>query len=177
MRYVTHDALGNLTGCYLQDIAPEHAGIAVPCTEEQAAIWTALRWDGSSLVAKPTTVSVDEIANRIREERDRRKLEGGYMVNVSGVDKWFHSDTFSRTQQLGLVLLGSNIPSGVQWKTMDGSFVTMSQTLAGQIFSSAAQQDIATFEAAETHIAAMTASANPAAYDYSGGWPAIYTGA
>lgn len=109
---------------------------------------------------------------RIKAERDRRKLEGGYTAG----GKWFHSDTFSRTQQIGLVMLGANIPAGLQWKTMDGSFTPMTQTLAGQVFGAAAAQDQATFAAAETHKTAMEASADPAAYDFSAGWPAIYGG-
>jgi hypothetical protein len=112
----------------------------------------------------------------IKTERDRRKEAGGYMVSVSGVSKWFHSDTFSRTQQIGLVMMGVNIPAGLQWKTMDGSFVTMTQALANAIFAAGAAQDQATFAQAETHHAAMLASADPASYDFSGGWPAIYGG-
>jgi hypothetical protein len=59
---------------------------------------------------------------------------------------------------------------------MDGSFVAMTQTLAGQVFAAAAAQDAATFAQAEAHRAAMEASNDPAAYDFSGGWPAIYEG-
>lgn len=106
----------------------------------------------------------------IKADRDRRTQAGGYQVGA----KWYHSDTFSRTQQMGLVMLGANIPAGVQWKTMDGTFVAMTQALAGQIFGAAAASDIAVFAAAETHKAAMEASADPAAYDFSAGWPAIF---
>ena len=112
----------------------------------------------------------------IKAERDRRKIDGGYKVTVGGVDKWFHSDAFSRNQQLGLVLLGASIPPGLQWKTMDGSFVAMTQSLASQVFAAAAAQDMATFTAAETHKAAMEASSDPASYNFSGGWPAIFGG-
>jgi hypothetical protein len=82
----------------------------------------------------------------IKWERDRRKLESGYQV----AGKWYHSDTFSRIQQIGLVLLGANIPAGLQWRTMDGSFVAMTQQLAGQIFAAAAGLDAGLFKAAET---------------------------
>lgn len=129
-------------------------------------------WEPPVGYIDPLTLARDKaiLWERIKAERDRRKLDGGYKVG----SKWFHSDTFSRTQQIGLVLLGSSIPSGLQWKTMDGSFVTMTQTLANQIFGAAAAQDVATFQAAEVHKAAMEASADPSAYDFSGGWPAIY---
>lgn len=109
------------------------------------------------------------IIPRIKAERDRRKFEG---VTV-GAHR-FHSDPDSRTQQLGLVILGANIPSGLQWKTIGGSFVLMTQTLAGQIFGATAARDTAMFANAEAHIAtvqAMTEAEAVLAYDYSTGWP------
>lgn len=108
--------------------------------------------------------------NEIKAERDNRIQHGGYQVG----DKWFHSDTFSRTQQVALVVLGANIPTNTPWKTMDGSFVTMTQALAGQIFAAAALSDVAIFGVAETHRTAMEASADPASYDFSGGWPVAF---
>lgn len=106
----------------------------------------------------------------IKANRDRRTQHGGYQV----AGKWFHSDTFSRTQQLGLVMLGASIPPDTQWKTMDGSFVTMTPTLASQVFAAAAASDIEIFAAAEAHRTAMDAAADPAAYDFSSGWPAAF---
>lgn len=106
----------------------------------------------------------------IKAERDRRIQTGGYKVGT----KWFHSDTFSRTQQMGLVMLGANIPANTPWKTMGSTTVTMTQALAGQIFATAAASDIAIFAAAEAHRAAMEAAADPAAYDFSGGWPKVF---
>jgi len=107
---------------------------------------------------------------KIKTERDFRTDQGGYQVN----GKWFHSDQKSRSQQLGLVLMGAKIPLNLQWKTMDGSFVTMTATLAQQIFAAAAAIDQAAFANAEAHKIAMEASKNPLQYDYSSGWPAIY---
>jgi hypothetical protein len=104
----------------------------------------------------------------IKQTRDLRKTGG---VNVDG--KWFHSDAESRIQQLGLVMMGANVPS-VQWKTMDGTFVTMSQTLATQIFQAVATLDMTLFSAAEAHRAGMEASARPDQYDFSAGWPEYY---
>lgn len=107
---------------------------------------------------------------QIKAERDRRTDNGGYKVGT----KWFHSDQKSRSQQLGLVLLGANIPVGLQWKTMDGSFVTMTQQLAGQIIAAGAASDQAIFATAETHKAAMEASQDHSAYDFSAGWPKVF---
>lgn len=135
-------------------------------------------FDTAKLGAKPTQAVIDavvvsikpEIWARIKTERDRRIQNGGYKVGA----KWYHSDTFSRTQQMGLVMIGANIPANTPWKTMDGSFVIMTQTLAGQIFGTAAASDIAIFSAAEAHRVAMEASADPAAYDFTGGWPPMF---
>ena len=103
----------------------------------------------------------------IKAERDRRQF---LPITVNG--KQFHSDQNSRIQQIGLVMMGANIPANLQWKTMDDTFVTMTQALAGQIFSVTATHDQAVFAAAETHRAAMLQSSDPASYDFSSGWPA-----
>lgn len=105
----------------------------------------------------------------IKAERDRRKT-GGVKVGA----KWFHSDDGSRIQQMGLVMMGTSIPANLQWKTMDGTFITMTQTLASQVFQAVAASDQAIFGVAEAHRVAMEASADPAAYDYLTGWPAIF---
>ena len=105
----------------------------------------------------------------IKAERDRRKA-GGIKVGA----KWFNSDDGSRIQQIGLVMMGAGIPADLQWKTMDDSFIAMNQTVAGAVFAAAAASDQAVFTVAEGHRVAMEASADPAAYDYSTGWPKIY---
>lgn len=104
----------------------------------------------------------------IQTEREARKMAG---LPLSG--KRFHSDADSRIQQLGLAMLGANIPVGLQWKTMDGSFVEMTPTLAQQIFIGTAQRDTAIFAAAEAHRAAMIALSwqDAEQYDYSQAWP------
>lgn len=110
-----------------------------------------------------------EVWERIKGERDRRKA-GGVKVG----DKWFHSDDGSRIQQMGLVMMGASITANLQWKTMDGSFITMTQAVAQSVFASVAASDQAIFAVAEGHRVALQASADPAVYDYSTGWPKIY---
>lgn len=106
----------------------------------------------------------------IKNERDRRTQQGGVKVG----EHWFHSDTFSRSQQLGLKMMGAEVPA-IPWKTMSGEFVTMTQELAQGIFMAVANSDVAVFDAAESHREAMHQSADPLAYDFSEGWPPIYT--
>ncbi|WP_201211744.1 DUF4376 domain-containing protein [Rhodocyclus purpureus] len=145
----------------LDDEAFEHLlpANSVRITEAEAAA-----------LQKPTFDEAETAAwAAIKSERDRR-TEGGFKVG----DKWFHSDQKSRSQQLALVLLGAGIPAGLQWKTMDGSFVTMTAALAQQLLAAAAASEQAIFAAAETHRRAMEASADPAGYDYSSGWPKVF---
>lgn len=118
----------------------------------------------------PKDKAIAELWADIKKKRDDIGEHGGYKVGT----KWYHSDQKSRSQQLGLVLLGANIPVNTQWKTMDGSFVVMTQTLAGQILAAAAASAQAIFTVAEQHKAAMEASATPETYDFSAGWPQVY---
>lgn len=107
------------------------------------------------------------VSQQIKADRDRRKLAGTPVgAHV------FHSDPDSRIQQIGLVMMGAALPAGIMWKTVGGAFVEMTPTLAGQIFQATAARDVALFAAAEAHIAAAAASADPLAYDFSAGWPA-----
>lgn len=164
-------------------------GYPVECVESQSAtvlpgfdvIWTPAQLQAAKEALRPqylaaeairvANASIEQNVLRIRAERDRRLQQGGFQV----AGKWFHSDTFSRSQQIGLVLLGANVPAGLQWKTMDGSFVPMTPQLAQQIFSAAAAQDVATFAASEQAQAALRA--DPVAFSFSSiAWPATFAG-
>ena len=143
--------------------------------------------DGYPVLADPPKPTSAEVWERIKAERERRK-DGGVKVLIGGVDKWFHSDTGSRIQHLGLkdkardlLAAGGNMADNiiilgqeVRWKTMDGSFVGVTAQLAGDIVTGAGNLDARLFVVAETHKATMEASSDPAAYDFSGGWPTIY---
>jgi len=130
-------------------------------------------YDGQEFAAPAPDLTALRAAHweDIKAERDKRIQTGGYQA----AGKWFHSDTFSRTQQMGLVMMGAGIPANLQWKTMDGSFITMTQTLAGQVFAAAAASDAAIFARAEQIRAAM--DADPAAFDLSAhAWPPVFGG-
>ena len=112
-----------------------------------------------------------EVWERIKAHRDAVKSSG---VKVG--QHWYHSDADSRIQQMGLAMMGANLTAGLMWKTMGGQFVPMTPALAGQIFGATAARDAAVFGVAEAHRAALAASADPAGYDWSGGWPESYEG-
>ena len=153
------------------DIAPDNLSTG---TSGQRSNWTGYEWVERPYQPPPAP-DYSALAARhweaIKQERDRRTQQGGYQV----AGKWFHSDTFSRTQQMGLVMMGADIPAGLQWKTMDGSFVTMTQALAGQVFAAAAASDAALFARAEQIKAAM--EADPVNFVLaSQTWPAVFDG-
>lgn len=119
----------------------------------------------------------------IKAKRDAIKA-GGVKVGT----KWYHTDTESRIQHLGLLekaraarAAGGTDASRLQalgqdikWKTMDGSFIDLTVKHAEDIFAAVTDLDAAAFAAAETHRVAMEASADPATYDFSSGWPPVF---
>lgn len=107
----------------------------------------------------------------IRAERDRRKFNG---VLVSA--KWIHTDTYSRTQWMGMVMMGASVPA-IEWTTMDGTSITTSQALAGAVFQATATLDATLFGYAKGLIEAVDASSDPASVDITTGWPATFEGA
>jgi hypothetical protein len=71
---------------------------------------------------------------------------------------------------MALTMLGASIPAGLMWKTMDGSFIEMTQTLATQLFGAQVQREQAIF----AHAEALNADPNA---DINIGWPARYEAA
>lgn len=125
-----------------------------------------------------TETYISELKNikweSIKEHRSALTVNGGYKAS----DKWFHSDPFSRSQQLGLVLLGDNIPTGLLWKTMDGSFVEMTPALAQGVFQAATSQDTSLFNYAEGMNHALQKLTSPESINtfvITEGWPETYT--
>jgi len=124
--------------------------------------------------------------DEIKAERDRRKI-GGFKVGAH----WFHSDAESKTQHLANkdtardqlatggklsdMLLDPLTSTTIPWKAMSGDFVVLTCQLAFDIVAAAKASEFATFTTAETHKAAMMACADPSAYDFSSGWPKIFT--
>jgi hypothetical protein len=109
----------------------------------------------------------------IKQHRDELMRSGGARVD----SKWYHSDTHSKVQQLSLLNLGANIPAGLEWKTMDGSKITMSPALALAVFQAQVAQEHAIYEAGESHkiaLDALTDVDQVASYDWLSGWPEVY---
>ena len=62
----------------------------------------------------------------------------------------------------------------IPWKTMDGSWQPLTVQLAFDIVNAGKAAELAHHAAAERHRAAMEAAADPAAYDFSTGWPPAF---
>lgn len=113
-------------------------------------------------------------ANQIRDERDRRKLNG---VFINYCQKWIHTDVFSRTQWLGMlsaVIAGITLPSDPPWTTMDKSTIPLSATLVQAVFQAVMVLDATTFGTCSAKIAAMMLLDDPTTYDYLSGWPTTF---
>lgn len=153
-------------------IADYHRRTYIALDPDKAESVTALQaagYEEFTPLEKSLADQQTEAWESIKRERERRRTGG---VTVLG--KWFHTDDPSRIQHLGLTMMGANIPAGLMWKTMDGSFVAMTQQLVGQIFIAVAGSDQHNFANAETHRIAMEALPTPEGYDYSTGWLPIY---
>lgn len=141
------------------------AGNAPDPAEDRAAI-LARQWDA------------------IKNRRDALIASGG--VQVSG--KWFQTDTTSRIQWIRMeskaqtALLkggagGDAITVGgtqVLWKTMDGSFIGVTNDLAIAVVEAVELNDAQIFTVAETKRQQLNAAADPASFDVQSGWPAAY---
>lgn len=160
---------------YIFTISKKFPGVLVSCSGDPET-YENLVWEGgeplppdADIVTAWHTVQREIAWLAIKAERDRRKA-GGVKVG----EKWYHSDDTSRIQQIGLVMMGANMPANLMWKTMDGTFILMTPTLASTIFSTIAYSDQNIFKVAEQHRAAMEASEVPESYDFSAGWPDTY---
>ena len=168
---------------------------AVEITDEEHASLLAGQASGKRIVANatgrptlqdpppPTAAAVWE---NIKAERDRRTEQSGFQVG----GKWYHSDAKSKLQHLGnkdtardQIAAGGTMAdplrdplSGqpIPWKTMDGSWQPLTVQLAFDIVNAGKAAELAHHAAAERHRAAMEAAADPAAYDFSTGWPPAF---
>jgi hypothetical protein len=135
--------------------------------------WTENEDGTLTVTPKELSSIVSTLYDRIKDHRDNLMKTGGAKVGT----KWYHSDTHSKVQQLSLVTLGAGLPAGIEWKTMDGTFEPMTQTLAVNIFQAQVAQEQAIFQAAESHkenLLALQTVEQIAAYDWKAGWPEVY---
>ena len=103
---------------------------------------------------------------RIKARRHQATRSG---VFVPSIGKWFHNDDPARQQYTFLRTL-PKLPSPLPWKTMDNSFVEMTQALLDELSLKMIADEQTDFANAERHRAAMLKADHPLDYDYSDGW-------
>ena len=108
----------------------------------------------------------DEMWERIKARRHQATRSG---VFVPSIGKWFHNDDPARQQYTFLRTL-PKLPSPLPWKTMDNSFVEMTQALLDELSLKMIADEQTDFANAERHRAAMLKADHPLDYDYSDGW-------
>jgi hypothetical protein len=144
--------------------------IADPVRPDDRIYWIIENDDGTySTTEKPRDLTTPIVWSSIQAKRDRVKVGG---VKVNGF--WFHTDSDSRIQFIGIKTLGANFPNGVMWKTMSGELVEMTLPLVDDVISATASLDISAHVNAENHKALMEKSKNPFEYDFSSGWPETF---
>lgn len=157
-----------------------------PIALDEKYYYNSLNADGTYIsTPKSKEQILGPIKSAIKAKRNYLTSTGGYQVG----DNWYHSDNISRAQQTGLALLGANLPQ-VEWKTMAGTYVTMTPELALEILSAATKSDIAIFKVAKNHIDTLEAiNEDPlaineetaeemitriSAYDWEADWPETF---
>lgn len=136
---------------------------------EVVSIYADQQDEDDAVAAHLATLRASKVT-AIKAERDRRKFNG---VFVSG--KWIHTDTYSRTQWMGMVMMGASVPA-IEWTTMDNTSITTSQALAGAVFQATATLDSTLFAFAKSLIDTVNASSDPSSVDITTGWPATFEG-
>lgn len=141
--------------------------------------------EADALRAPPISQQKATAWDAIKAKREQIKA-GGVKVGT----KWLHSDIESRVQHLGLkdkardlLAAGGALTdrlqvagSDIQWKTQNGTLIYITAQMAFDIVAAVGVLDALAHQNAEVHKVAMEASAEPAAYDFSTGWPIVYAG-
>lgn len=115
----------------------------------------------------------------IEAERDRRYEVSGTPVEYNGETLWFHSDFASKQKQIALAMVAGTegLPEypEIRWRMMNKQYVVMTNELAGLIFKHAIMRENEIFQAADNHRYAMLTVVDPTAYDFSSGWPEMFS--
>lgn len=130
-------------------------------------VWDGKAWMLDALSAAALKAGYQaEMWERIKARRHQATRSG---VFVPSIGKWFHNDDPARGQYTFLRTL-PKLPEKLVWKTMDNSFVEMTQALLDELSLKMIADEQADFANAERHRAAMLKADHPLDYDYSDGW-------
>lgn len=121
---------------------------------------------------------------QLRSYRDNLIQEGCTPVTFEGTKYWFHSDTLSAIQQLGLlvgtvlaVMQGkpsSHVLHPTPWKTKGDVYVTLTVGLCLKLLEENAKQQGLIFQAYQSKEQLLLSSNNAKDFDVTTGWPETY---
>ncbi len=120
---------------------------------------------------KPAEQCREVVWNQIKAKRDNLTIHGGCKIG----DYWFHTDEYSKLQQLALKVTG--VTGVVAWKTMSGEFTGLDQAGVEALAAAQIERDKQIFTVAETYrtqLGMLNDVEAIAAFDYSTGWPQSY---
>lgn len=152
---------------------------------ENDGVWTLV--DGA-IIKQPLPAPDPAVIKSAQWEAIKTKREKIKAGGVKVGTKWFHSDIESRVQHLGLKdkardllaaggAMADRLQVGgadIQWKTQNGTLIYITAQIAFDIVAAVGVLDALAHQNAEVHKVAMEASAEPAVYDFSTGWPVVY---
>ena len=157
-----------------------------PVRPDERRFFVTQNEDGTfATTPRPIEQATQPVWERIQSQRDAVSAGG---VLVAG--QWFHTDLDSRIRYVGLLRITDAMKAGgaigsdtvvnpttndpILWKVMDGSRVPITVQMVDDIFAAVLLLEMAAFEAAEVHKAAMMLLGNPFDYDMQAGWPQTY---
>jgi hypothetical protein len=119
----------------------------------------------------------------VKAMRDLLTVTGGHKIGAN----WYHSNEISLIQQIALDGIAKQMSAAgvadsaavmpTPWKTLGGSFVTLTVGIAKNFVLSALYQQGALFSAAQAKISAieaLTTVADVNAYDVKADWPEVF---
>jgi len=116
---------------------------------------------------------------RAKAYRDLRKTQG-IKLAVNGKDCWFWTDDSNRGQYS--ILAGYAARKSLSytavlanWKTMSGEFIPFTVELLYRVLDAGVDNEDTLFIIAEQHRTAIMASTDPDNYDYTRGYPQVYS--
>lgn len=120
----------------------------------------------------------------IVSKRDDIILNGGFKVTHGGKTYWFHSNTVSTCQQLGLVIAAiltlsqggnnSTIIHPVKWLTLDKQKVDLTVGLVLKLLQDSFERQGTLHAVGEQKKASLISSNDPKHFDSFSGWPLTY---
>lgn len=144
-----------------------------------------LLWQAAGGVALPEETREQVIARVGRQIAIRRDQEAKAEFEVDG--EWYQAADANAIEVLGmglaiaLVAMGKLPPQvlarieSAEWTTVAGDRVAITEELILKLFVAHIMHKADVYDAAKQHVEALAQASDPAAYDYSGGWPPRYT--